>query len=448
MEEQKNNVITEQIVDIITSPDKKLQRSFLKTYSLCKININLIKVALILYDRCWNSMRGLDPNMHNYWDIKTTLLKTKENVFYFVCDGFIEKCFITDIDDFNEIVSLFVERGENKHIIKQLKRSRKSAKGITRFQTFTNFNADNVYSLEPEKLVSYLTIYSFGYYKKWSTKVLLNFMMGEKAIIIEETIEFFNKISYWLVTSIMCASDTKEQKQIVDYFLKCAQILHLQNNFYMLFSIISGLQNVSVSRLDYLWQKKDRKRALNKLSKLLSNISNYQLYRKVIEELNDRPFIPYFGLLMSDLTFLSEAEIIVDNKINIDVLCKINEVIENNLKGQKNEYAFEEFTNLSFFFENINIVDDDGLYELSCKWKPIDIVYDTIKSKTPNSNNVYKRKKLLTLSNNKKNKIQRRSLNLERENDERIETLNASIISRSSSHRKNGIKKKFSKINL
>lgn len=439
MTELNNNVLTEQIVEIITSSDKKLQRAFLKTYPLCKININLIKASLMLYDRCWNSIRDLNPNMDDYWDIKSSLLKTKENIFYFVCNGFIEKCLICAIDDFKDIVSLFVERGENKHLIKQLKLSQKKNKRIKRFKTLNNFSTNNIYLLEPQKLVNYLTSYSFGYYKKWTTNVLLDFMMGKGSIIIEETIEFFNKISYWIATSIMRATDIKEQKKIVDYFLKCALLLRLQNNFHMLFSIISGLQNISVSRLDYLWQKKNRKRNLDKLSKLISNTSNYRLYRSVIEELHNFPFIPYFGLLMSDLTFLAEAEIIVDSIINKEVLCKINEVIENNLKGKNKEYNFELCTNLSFFFENVNILDDDMLYEISCKWKPTDIVNNT------NLINVNKQRKSQTLNNekNNKNRARRRSLNFNANNDEQIKALTSSIISRSSSHRKDRNKKEY-----
>jgi len=65
---------------------------------------------------------------------------------------------------------------------------------------------------------------------------------------IVRMIDRFNRISFWVATEIL-TKDRKTQVRTIKKFIKTAYICYHMGNFNSMMEILSGLNNISVSRL-------------------------------------------------------------------------------------------------------------------------------------------------------------------------------------------------------
>ncbi|KAJ2994047.1 hypothetical protein HDV02_001900 [Globomyces sp. JEL0801] len=127
---------------------------------------------------------------------------------------------------------------------------------------------------------------------------------------INECVEAFNNLSYWVATEICTQPDIKNRAKIIEKFIKIAKTCLKLNNFNSTLAIVSGLNVVAVSRLKATWEIIDPKRQkqLTMIEEILSPSGNYKTYRNTIDELDvTKPCIPVFSLLLKDLLFTSDG---------------------------------------------------------------------------------------------------------------------------------------------
>ncbi len=99
-----------------------------------------------------------------------------------------------------------------------------------------------------------LTMQEWEIFKRIAPREFLNqaWQRENKAIIAPNIIRMigrFNQISYWVATEVLTKQDRKTQVKIIKKFIKTAYICYHLGNFNSMMEILSGLNNISISRL-------------------------------------------------------------------------------------------------------------------------------------------------------------------------------------------------------
>eukprot|EP01135_Chromosphaera_perkinsii_P011024 Nk52_evm58s2309 gene=Nk52_evmTU58s2309 len=139
---------------------------------------------------------------------------------------------------------------------------------------------------------------------------------------LERFIDRFNQINFWVVTEIVSTKNISKRVNVIKFFIKAAQRCHKLNNFNSLFAIVSGLSNMSVSRLTQTWERLSPKHqeVFKILEGLLDPSRNMKKYRTMLAKASP-PLIPFFPLFTKDLTFIHEGnDSKIDGLINFDKL--------------------------------------------------------------------------------------------------------------------------------
>lgn len=118
----------------------------------------------------------------------------------------------------------------------------------------------------------------------------------------------FNRVSWW-VTSLVCDTPSlDERRDVIHLLIEVAQHFRELNNFNGMMEILSGLEASSVHRLKVTWSRLDRKhqQMLEEQRAITSQASNYKTLRGLLRQAIP-PCIPFFGMYLTDLTFLEDG---------------------------------------------------------------------------------------------------------------------------------------------
>ncbi|KAL6075519.1 NACHT, LRR and PYD domains-containing protein 3-like isoform X2 [Balamuthia mandrillaris] len=125
---------------------------------------------------------------------------------------------------------------------------------------------------------------------------------------ISAFIRQFNAVSFWVTTQILMRDSIEEQTQTIKKLLKAARLCLELHNFNTCIEIISGLNNSFVQRQKLAWKglsDKDRNR-FHQMDDLLQPHCNFAKYRQTFEK-TELPKLPYFALLLRDITFILDG---------------------------------------------------------------------------------------------------------------------------------------------
>ncbi|CAD5216715.1 unnamed protein product [Bursaphelenchus okinawaensis] len=111
----------------------------------------------------------------------------------------------------------------------------------------------------------------------------------------------FNNLSFWIRCQILTPDSQKDREKRFEKFLKVAKALKKLNNFNSYLAVISALDSGPVKRLE--WPKHIRKQ----IAEMVTIMDSRQSFSNFRSELNKAkpPLIPYFGLILQDLTFVN-----------------------------------------------------------------------------------------------------------------------------------------------
>eukprot|EP00041_Stephanoeca_diplocostata_P035595 m.1260663 g.1260663 ORF g.1260663 m.1260663 type:complete len:354 (+) comp24728_c0_seq10:1014-2075(+) len=117
-----------------------------------------------------------------------------------------------------------------------------------------------------------------------------------------------NDVTNWVIRSILELSNLGERADAIAMFLEIMRELHALQNYNGVMEILSGLQNSAVSRLKLTWVEVGarRRRVLDTCSALMASDKSFATLRDTLASV-DPPCLPFFGMYLSDLTFIEEG---------------------------------------------------------------------------------------------------------------------------------------------
>ena len=149
---------------------------------------------------------------------------------------------------------------------------------------------------------------------------------------IQAFIDLSNAERWWVCTEIVNERSFVVRAKIIKFFIRLANCCLELNNLNAMFSIISGLDHSSVSRLKTTWDRvpSKYKRVMNELKTYLNPMRNMGEYRTLLKSISESgaPCIPMFPIVQKDLTVIHLSnETLIDGMVNFDKLRLLAEKI-------------------------------------------------------------------------------------------------------------------------
>ncbi|KAI5928535.1 ras guanine nucleotide exchange factor domain-containing protein [Camillea tinctor] len=210
--------------------------------------------------------------------------------------------------------------------------------------------------------------------KTWQKKVGEN--EPEPAPNVKALILHSNQMTNWVAEMILAQMDVKKRVVVIKHFVSVADKCRNLNNFSTLTSIISALGTAPIARLKRTWdQVPARTQAvLETMRRLMASTKNFGEYREALHVANP-PCIPFFGVYLTDLTFIEDgipSIIKKTNLINFAKRAKTAEVIRDIQQYQNAPYSLQPVPELQdYILSNMQAAGDvHEMYDKSLQVEP------------------------------------------------------------------------------
>lgn len=162
------------------------------------------------------------------------------------------------------------------------------------------------------ELARQLTVREFNLYCGISKLACIHKVWGRKSGLNEsiESIASFikasNQLTNFVAYLILRKDDPRKRVQVIRYFVQAAEKCRQYNNFSSMTAIISALYSSPIHRLKRTWTyvSKDIMSQLQNMNKLMNSSRNFNEYRDMLKFIGSEPCVPFFGVYLSDLTFI------------------------------------------------------------------------------------------------------------------------------------------------
>ncbi|KAL5120039.1 cell division cycle-related protein [Pleosporales sp. CAS-2024a] len=192
-----------------------------------------------------------------------------------------------------------------------------------------------------------------------------------KALILHS-----NQLTNWVAQMILTQQDVKRRVIVIKHFVMVADKCRQLNNFSTLTSIISALGTAPIHRLNRTWSAVNQRSmgVLESMRKLMGSTKNFAEYRDTLHRANP-PCIPFFGVYLTDLTFIEDgipSLIKKTNLINFAKRAKTAEVIRDIQQYQNVPYPLQPVPELQdYILTNMQSAGDvHEMYEMSLSVEP------------------------------------------------------------------------------
>lgn len=121
-----------------------------------------------------------------------------------------------------------------------------------------------------------------------------------KTQYLQDMIEWFNTISYFVATEICVQPEQKKRVRLLENFIRVAVECRRIHNLNATMAILSGLNNSAVRRLQKTWNHVNPKliEAFMELETLMSDAGNFRAYREFMAALGTVRFWLHFGVFL------------------------------------------------------------------------------------------------------------------------------------------------------
>ncbi|KAF1847125.1 cell division control protein-like protein Cdc25 [Cucurbitaria berberidis CBS 394.84] len=205
-----------------------------------------------------------------------------------------------------------------------------------------------------------------------------------KALILHS-----NQLTNWVAQMILTQQDVKRRVIVIKHFVNVADKCRQSNNFSTLTSIISALGTAPIHRLNRTWSAVNQRSmgVLESMRKLMGSTKNFAEYRDTLHRANP-PCIPFFGVYLTDLTFIEDgipSLIKRTNLINFAKRAKTAEVIRDIQQYQNVPYPLQPVPELQdYILTNMQSAGDvHEMYEMSLSVEPREREDEKIARYTP-----------------------------------------------------------------
>ena len=192
-----------------------------------------------------------------------------------------------------------------------------------------------------------------------------------KALILHS-----NQLTNWVAQMILTQQDVKRRVVVIKHFVTIADKCRALNNFSCLTSIMSALGSAPIHRLNRTWAQVNTRttQTLESMRKLMGSTKNFLEYRDTLHKA-DPPCIPFFGIYLTDLTFIEDGIPSVIKKtqmINFSKRSKTAEVIRDIQQYQNAPYGLQSVSELQeYILRNMQSAGDvHEMYERSLAVEP------------------------------------------------------------------------------
>ncbi|KAF2111486.1 ras guanine nucleotide exchange factor domain-containing protein [Lophiotrema nucula] len=238
--------------------------------------------------------------------------------------------------------------------------------------------------IDPTEFARQLTIIESRLYGKIRPTECLNKTWQKKlspgepdpAANVKALILHSNQLTNWVAQMILTQQDVKRRVIVIKHFVNVADKCRLLNNFSTLTSIISALGTAPIHRLSRTWQAVNARSmaVLENMRKLMGSTKNFAEYRETLHKANP-PCIPFFGVYLTDLTFIEDgipSLIKKTNLINFLKRAKTAEVIRDIQQYQNVPYPLQPVPELQdYILTNMQSAGDvHEMYDTSLQVEP------------------------------------------------------------------------------
>jgi son of sevenless-like protein len=175
---------------------------------------------------------------------------------------------------------------------------------------------------------------------------------------------------------ILTQLDVKKRVVVIKHFVLVADKCRQLNNYSTLTSIISALGTAPIHRLKRTWDQVPAKTTavLESMRRLMGSTKNFGEYRESLHLANP-PCIPFFGVYLTDLTFIEDGIPSIIKKstlINFAKRAKTAEVIRDIQQYQNVPYPLQPVPELQeYILSNMQAAGDvHEMYEKSLAVEP------------------------------------------------------------------------------
>ncbi|ORX41380.1 ras GEF [Piromyces finnis] len=244
-----------------------------------------------------------------------------------------------------------------------------------------NMNNFKFLDIDPLEIARQLTILESRTYTQIQPIECLNKAWSEKenspAVNVKAMIEFSNRTTGWVATSILGESDIKRRCNILKHFILIADRCYSLNNFNTVMSILAGFNSSPIHRLKRTWDHLSNKVKMmfDNIESVMNPQKNYAHYRENLHSVNP-PCVPFLGVYLTDLTFIEDGNtnnLKSNNQlINFSKQTKTAEVIREIQQYQNQPYKLNYVKGISdFILKFLNeTVDEATLYSMSLIAEP------------------------------------------------------------------------------
>jgi len=181
-------------------------------------------------------------------------------------------------------------------------------------------------------------------------------------------------VSNWVKTFVVYRKEYQARVDIIERFIKIAERCMEINNFNAMTEIISGLNSIPVNRMRLTWAGVSKKSTttFQEMAALMAPEKNYSKFRKHLHRI-DPPCIPYFGVYLTDLTFIDDGNkdlIPGTDLINFGKRRKTAAVISEIQQYQNVWFKFHEVPELQEYLKDLHVEEDEDCYQRSLEIEP------------------------------------------------------------------------------
>ena len=386
-------IFNKKIIEVITIHDDENQLKFLKIYPAFKSKQKLIDMWLYIYTGIMNDITINTVNLNE-------LQLKKTHTINFMVIALLNDLIEYKTSKIFEIIDLMKELGDDDKSIDLIKTSALKGRAYIYVKRSQSYNSIKRQSMElsnikkdsepkiirtildfsPKDFAFELTFQVAKIVKKISYHELIYISQNDNYVPNKENtlpsiklIKNFHELSFIVPTIILIEEqDNTKRIKIIKHLLKICDELKYLNNYHSLFAILSGLNNIAIQKIPFLWKPKTHHvEHFNEMCQIISPYNNYGKYREIMRKEEGSNIIPYIAITISDIKHLLEYPLYdLDNNDFDSYMCdKLLEILEK-FKNLQTDYNIKSNDQICEFLLSINICEDNNyLCEISQKNK-------------------------------------------------------------------------------
>lgn len=196
----------------------------------------------------------------------------------------------------------------------------------------------------------------------------------EPRLLVEKIADRFNQLSMWVVSSILEDKQVEHRAVMSIGFIEIAkQCLELRN-YNAVMAIVAALGSAPIRRLSQTRELIPNvfMEQFAKIEILMETKNNYKRYREILRS-SPTPAVPYFGIYMKDLTFITEGnpDFLKGGLVNLSKRRQVFAVIDEICRFQRNCYNFQDVPEIREYLLSQEIRTEAELHKISRDLEPV-----------------------------------------------------------------------------